>query len=105
MSGHANHKLNDTELFALGAFLKAREKQILAERPQHKLLAQQAKDALKFEITECNVRRARKAAGIKYSPSFVRADKGQPSRFHRHERILAALCAKLGEDMEALAAT
>jgi hypothetical protein len=84
-------------------FLKQREKQIRIERPEYAVLAQQATDALACTVTRDNLKRGLKAAGIEYTTRALRAKSN--ASLERHERVLAALCAKLGEDMEALAAT
>jgi hypothetical protein len=101
MAGNGNNKLKDSELFALGVFLKTRERQIHAEKPTLSALAQQCTDGLPFVVTKYNLGRGLRAAGIVYTKKAKACQ--SKARLERHERILAALCAKLGEDMEALA--
>ena len=103
MPGHKNHKLKDSQLFALCGFLKQREKALKAEMPSREIVRQQAVDALKFEITDSNLRRAIIASGVEWKPRVVSSNTAES--IARHEKILRALAAKLGEDIDALAAT
>ncbi len=97
------NRLHDHELLALVDFLRQQRVTIEKEGPTYRTIAEQARDALQFDVTEQNCRRACKAIGLRMFNRHTTTGSLIRQANQQLEAVVRKLCQKLGEDYDSLA--